>query len=897
MPAGSGPTAPRPSLQYALRGALLLVTALAAIGCEKEVVRVKAGANGFLGADAVVAGDASGTGDAATSDATGSDGGPGDGPCTEGALRCKDGTRERCDAAQTWQLDPCPAAAPACVLGACVPCSAGQSRCGALGRETCDDRGRYRATPCPATKPTCVAGGCKVCLAGQRFCVEEGASVAAAICDAKGDEVESLTACAAGVACKAGWCQICTPGALRCDAKGRQRCADHGGAWQGDPCPSEKALCAGEGVCRACEPGTLRCAPDAITHVERCAADGQSWQPEAICGDGGICHDGACKACKPGSTRCLGSRVLVCDGKGEGYGVLADCASQYLGCQGGACSCAIGSTSCAPPMPGLSSGAAVTLCDATGSKAAVAQACQPGQICDAAACKICKPGELRCEGDTVLACKPDASGFAPSQLCADAGQLCAGAACVQACAGTAGVVGCSFALFDPPRPAVSSSDPAPATTAQPLTLHLTPRVATLAVQSVQVGGLGATPPNGTAAVGATLSASLASWNKPASASPTSSGQPPAVALSLDTAAALLASFGSSDQSAAAASVVPAQGQAGTYHVVSWPSEGAGAEAWLAVIDRGGGGTLQLTLRGAVQASPKDAPGLAVPALAKGASWQTTLPAGGVLLLLAEPGEDLTGSVVQAGAAVVVLSGHRSARVPQQGRCLLPTGTGPGTAGACLGDGALCFFDADCGAPCCGDPMFTPLAPVAAWGTVHVVARSAARGDAPDVVRVVAAQSGTLLFAAPDLGKPRILLAGEPVDLLLQGDAVLVADGPVAVVQLLAGGGATGLFAGATGDPAMAALPPVTRWSETHAFPAPSGLGEAHLAVAAPSGTVVTLDDAPLTGEQPITSSGFSAWRSKLAAGTHRLVCSKPCQAVAHGFGKASGWMTSVGTGP
>lgn len=869
----------------------ICVLLAAAAGCEKEVVRVKAGASGFIGADSVVAADASDDAGAAP-DSGPADAGGGDGPCTEGALRCKDGARQRCDAAGTWQALPCPSATPSCLLGACVPCTQGQARCGEGGREVCDGGGSFQPAPCPAGKPQCFDGDCQLCLPGQRFCAP-GAAPAAAVCDTSGADVESVQPCDAGVVCAEGWCQICAAGAVRCGVAGRERCASHGGAWQPDPCPKAAPLCAGDGVCHVCTPGELRCAPDAATHIERCAPSGAGWLAEVTCSGGQLCVAGACKTCAPGTTRCVGSKQLVCAADGAGYDVLADCAAAQLGCVDGACACTIGSTSCTPALPGLAAGGAVASCDASGTKATLLQSCAPPLSCSGASCVTCAPGAKRCVDDDAQVCKADGAGFAPFQLCKDGGQLCAGGGCVAACGAELGGVGCSFAGFDPPRAPTSGADSAPAASASALALHLLPRVGSLTVASATVGGLGVSPPSGNATPSSPLAFSLASWNKPASQSPTESGQPAAFALTASTAAALLLSHGSADQSAAAATLLPARGAAGLHRVIAWPSAGPGANAWVAVINRGGATTLQLTLTAAVLASPADAPGLTVPALAAGASWSATLPEGAVLLLMAAPGADLTGSTIDASGEVVVLAGHRGARVPLVGRCTLPAGAGPGSAGACVGDGALCFADADCGAPCCADPMLTTLPPVAAWGEVHVVARSAARGDAPDAVRVVAAQDGTLLLAGPDLGKPRVLRAGEPVDLLLTADAVLVADAPVAVLQLLAGGGASGLFAGATGDPAMTTLPPTARWEATHALVVPSGMGTAHLAIAAPLGTAMTLDGAPLTGLGAIGSSGFGALRVDVAPGAHRLACDRPCQAVVHGYGKAAGWMATT----
>ncbi len=896
-----------PPRGHALPWVLGLLGLFALLGCGKETVRVKAQVSGF-GSDAAVTVDTVASPDTAggstDSDATvGNDAAPG---CVAGTTRCEGGQRQRCDASGAWQAEPCAADAPYCLVDACVACAPGQGRCAASGHERCDDDGAWQADPCPASKPVCDASVCKVCAPSQVSCLDAGGVAQVAVCNAKGTDFDQVTPCKADQACKQGVCQVCLAGATRCEDGARQRCQDDGGGWLADPCASATPLCLA-GQCALCTPGEVRCTPlqadqGAGPGRQTCAGDGLSWVDSAPCPGIAVCSEGACKACLPGEARCVGGKRLVCAADGAGLTLDQDCAKQGLVCANAGCSCVPG-LACSAALPGQAASSSLLSCAFGGNAGTITKTCGEEGVCVGQTCALCQPGALACMGDQVTSCKPDGSGLALQQDCAAAGGVCVKGACVAPCSEAAGEVGCGFAAIDPPR-----TDPSPS--APPATLVLLARNTTIQAQSTSWAGAAATAPSGSSAPGSGSSApptastplivGLQGLGAVPGGAATTTGPAPALGLATSAAASGVIAIHAADGSSGELMALPGRPEAGAYRVAAWPSQGVGAEGWIAVLAGGAPVSLTLTLPSttATAATPMIQAGPGVPALAAGGAAQLSVPAGAALVLLAAPSADLTGVQLVADNPITLWVGHRAARVPAVDRCLKPDGTGPGQVGSCQATGGLCFVDADCAPPCCGDALLTALPPVARWGTVHVVGRSVSRGKEADAVRVVADQDGTVVVTEPALGPPAILGAGEALDLHLPADVVIVATGKVAVLQLLAGGGATGLGAAAQGDPAMALLPPVERWSQRAELWVPAaGWAQRHLTLVAAKGMAWTLDGVAGVGGVAIGGSGFVAWRMPLAAGSHALRCGGPCAALVHGYGTASGFASVIGAGP
>ena len=121
--------------------------------------------------------------------------------------------------------------------------------------------------PCPSEQPHCSAAG--LCLE----CLED-------------------THCSAGTPCTAGACQVCEPGALKCDT--------------GD-------------------------------NVLRCNIAGLAFELIESCGASGTCAGGKCLECYPGTKTCDGNVSKECAPDGSGYAVLQDCDDSGTQCAFGVC--------------------------------------------------------------------------------------------------------------------------------------------------------------------------------------------------------------------------------------------------------------------------------------------------------------------------------------------------------------------------------------------------------------------------------------------------------------------------------------------------------------------------------------------------------------------------------
>ncbi len=144
----------------------------------------------------------------------------------------------------------------------------------------------------------------------------------------------------------------------------------------------------------------------------------------------------------------------------------------------------------------------------------------------------------------------------------------------------------------------------------------------------------------------------------------------------------------------------------------------------------------------------------VPFIKENTPWTVTLGPGEVVNLRSQLNDkDLTGSHVIASDPVIVFAGNQGA------------------------------FAAD---KCCADHLEQQQLPLAAWGAVAAVGRSAARGVAPDHWRVLAAADGTSVTFEPEVSAALTLNRGEWVQFSAGQDFVATANHPIQVAQVLAG---------------------------------------------------------------------------------------------------------------
>jgi hypothetical protein len=147
----------------------------------------------------------------------------------------------------------------------------------------------------------------------------------------------------------------------------------------------------------------------------------------------------------------------------------------------------------------------------------------------------------------------------------------------------------------------------------------------------------------------------------------------------------------------------------------------------------------------VTVTARTSPGEGIRALMPGERLDVELNRGDVLNLQTHgPGADLTGSLVEADQPVVVFGGSEGANAPNTNHCV---------DGACVANPEVaCNDNYDCNDArlntCCADHIEAQLPPISALGRQHVAARTAARGEAPDLWRILAVEDGTQVETVP-----------------------------------------------------------------------------------------------------------------------------------------------------
>ncbi len=200
--------------------------------------------------------------------------------------------------------------------------------------------------------------------------------------------------------------------------------------------------------------------------------------------------------------------------------------------------------------------------------------------------------------------------------------------------------------------------------------------------------------------------------------------------------------------------------------------------------------------------------------------------------------DLSGTTIDATAAVSVVAGHMCTFVPYN-------------AWAC-------------------DHLEESMFPIETWGdqTVMTAPRFPGSGGvAPTRYRVLALEGGTEVSFDPGVASTTTLGAGQHMEFESDQDFVVNATGPIYVTQFMEGQDAIGA---AIGDPAMGSGIPWSQVRLDYDFLTPDTYTENYVNVVAPNGSTINLDLSPITGWTAIGSTGFSVARIPLIAGSHHV---------------------------
>lgn len=291
----------------------------------------------------------------------------------------------------------------------------------------------------------------------------------------------------------------------------------------------------------------------------------------------------------------------------------------------------------------------------------------------------------------------------------------------------------------------------------------------------------------------------------------------------------------------------------------------------------------------------------IPAMKAGTTRSWTLGPLDVLNIESDwPGADLTGTRVVADRRVAVFGGSEAANAPDTADCIeVDPASGQGV---CAWDETTpCATLLDCVdgrfATCCADHLEQQLPPVADWGVWYLAARSVARGQARDLVRILAAVDDTHVTIEPPLPGVTmpVLAAGQHFEFELDADAEIQTSPftPILVGHFLVGSHAPSPNVDGSyspedaniGDPDFRLLLPVERYRNDFALLVPDGYRNNYLEVIAPIGSQVVVDDValPPSAFEPIGRSAWAVARRETSAGVHTVLCTEPASVGIYGW--------------
>ena len=222
-------------------------------------------------------------------------------------------------------------------------------------------------------------------------------------------------------------------------------------------------------------------------------------------------------------------------------------------------------------------------------------------------------------------------------------------------------------------------------------------------------------------------------------------------------------------------------------------------------------------------------------------------------------EDLTGTTIRSSDPIAVMGGHVCADVPSILRS--PTG---GRIGWC-------------------DHLSEMMTPLNTWGQSFAVIPLATRLNG-SIVRVLAAENGTVVNTNGINSQPVTLDRGEFVETVLTDFTEISATGPVMVAQYSPGQA----FDNVQSDPFMMLIPPNEQFLSSYSFATPEDSFDTHFVnVAIPTLAIdsLLLDGSPVDSNlfSLIGGSGLSGAQLPVSEGSHTLSADQPFGIYIYGF--------------
>ncbi|MHB8418325.1 MAG: IgGFc-binding protein [Myxococcales bacterium] len=781
-----------------------------------------------------------------------------------------------------------------------MTCEKAHATCGPIG-DGCG--GVLQCGSCTPPE-SCGGGGTPSACGGHSGCVPRSCADAGATCGPVADGCGNLLqcgSCQAPESCGgAGVSNVC---GLSGEADGGHLLPDGGCARLG--CAEQKVSCgpAGDGCggaldCGGCDAGScggggtpsvcgslpnpcvaVTCASLKIA----CGFAGDGCGNLLDCGgcDAGSCGGGGvagqCGSPAPCVARSCSSAGATCGWLDDGCGNLIQCGScnspDVCGGAGIPFVCGDGSGAdgggCVAPTVSCNTDAGALCTDVQSDSnncGSCGHGCPASFVCSAGACTPQCSGALSCN--------------------ADAGEVCVGDHCANACdvalTGTSSI-GCEFwpvhlwntddgaGYYQGPLGVVASNTSATATA----TVTLEDSVGVIQTQTVAPGQAALfTVPNARNRLTQTQQGNAFHLRSDV----------PIAAYEYNPVNAAQAYTGSADL------LLPTHTLAQDYFVVSYiynssigtsPPQGQG---YLAVVGTQPNTSVQVTVPVATSASGNGA----VPAIAAGGTLNLTLGQGeAVEIAEAASLSDITGATVTADKPVVAFGGSGATTVPDS-----------------VGG---------------GDHFEAQLFPTAAWGTSYECEKYAKRSpNDVDHWKIVAGVNGTVVTLsdptiAPSL--PASFSAGQVYEFSTAESFDLTATQPVLVAHYLEAWGALSgqydptVFPGSStnpcpyaggandsqciGDANMTLAVPTAQYLTSYTFYTPSSYAWDFVDVIAPMGASITLDGAPIPALSAIGAGSYGLAQIPVAAGVHAVGGDKPFGITLYGYDYAISY-TCVG---
>ena len=227
-----------------------------------------------------------------------------------------------------------------------------------------------------------------------------------------------------------------------------------------------------------------------------------------------------------------------------------------------------------------------------------------------------------------------------------------------------------------------------------------------------------------------------------------------------------------------------------------------------------------------------------------------------------PDYDLTGTEIRASGRVAVISGHNCAFVPYN-------------RWAC-------------------DHLEEAMFPLEAWGKDYVISATQPLRSEPNLIRIVSGHDGNAIaFDPASVHAPATLNRGQVLEFESGEDFRVTGSEAFMVAQFLvgqdyAGVGSSGMMG--QGDPAFSLGIPTEQFRDSYTFLAPATYEVSYVNVTAPSGQVVMLDGAPVSGFRDVGGTGFATARVMIPGGSHSIESSVAFGIVVYGFGSYTSYV-------